>query len=240
MKILTTFLCLLLLFFSAQCVNAHTTLVSEPVLQQAVRLTDNLPANISETYQQYNEVKAIHDSLEQLLKEAHPTLAGKIKKRSARLNAMVNDNADGATLLLMPPNQKMTSFFMAQWDKMDALEKAFNQAAPSFFGSKEMYGKKGYLAVWDSVYRQRRPALVKYRDGILTLVRTDIAYLKANAKMFTSNAENERMQWVEAELGVLQKLVLLESKYKKLVITDGVEKVEFCNLNPGACTAAKQ
>ncbi len=228
------------LLWHAQHAKAQTTVVSDPVLKQMVRLTATLPANIQEAHQQYSLISKTHDSLELMFKEAYPFLAEKAKKRSARLNAMVNYNVEDATLLLLPPNQKMTSFFIAQWDRMDALERAFNQAAPSFFGSKELYKEKGYLAVWDSVYKRRRPALIKYRDGIIKLVQADIAYLKGNAEMFASKDEAERMQWVEAELGVLQKLVLLKSKYKKLVITDGTEKVEFCTANPAACVVGKQ
>jgi hypothetical protein len=118
---------------------------------------------------------------------------------------------------------------------MDALERAFNKVAPSFIGDKDMYKTKGYLPVWDSVYQVHRPALIKYQEGIFKLVRTEIAYLKSVSKMFTSSNEDERMQWVEAELGVLQKLVLLAGKYKKLVISNGIDKAEFCKLNPSAC-----
>lgn len=219
--------------------HAQTAPVSEPILQQAIRLTAQLPANIQEAYRQKNVIGQLHDSLEQMLQAAYPALADRMKKRSARLNAMINYNAEDAVLSLMPPNQKLTAFFTSQWDKMDALERTFNKAAPSFYGDKELYKKKGYLVVWDSVYRQRRPALMAYRDGIVKLVQADIAYLKANAKMFVSKDEAERMQWVEAELGVLQKLVLLGAKFKKVVMNDGVEKEEYCINYPSACTKEK-
>jgi hypothetical protein len=45
---------------------------------------------------------------------------------------------------------------------------------------------------------------------------------------------------VEAELSVLQKLVLLKGKLKKLVLDDGAEKVQFCIDSPGACLPGKQ
>ena len=134
----------------------------------------------------------------------------------------------------------MSDFFGKQWEKKDALERTFNQAAPSFFGSKELYQSQGYVTAWDSVYKRNRPALIKYRDGILKLVQTDIAYLEANKKMFASKDEDERMQWVETELSVLQKLVLLSSKYQKMVITNGVEKVQFIIDHPGAYGSKKE
>jgi hypothetical protein len=89
--------------------------------------------------------------------------------------------------------------------------------------------------VWDSVYRRRQPALVKYRDGVFKLVQAEIAYLKANEKMFASNEEDERMQYVETELSVLQKLVLLGAKFKKVMMDDGMDKIEFCKTYPASC-----
>lgn len=225
----------LLTCLSVQNSHAQSCPVSEPILQQAIRLTAKLPADIQKAYKQYNVTKPQLDSLEQMFQAAHPALANRMKKRSARLNAMINYNADDAVFSLMPPNQKMTSFFLSQWDKMDALERSFNKAVPSFFGDKVLYKKKGYMVVWDSVYKKRRPALEAYRDGVIKLVQGDIAYLKANAAMFASKDEAERMQWVEAELGVLQKLVLLGAKFKKVVITDGVDKEQHCTAYPAAC-----
>jgi hypothetical protein len=232
---LTLFLFLLASMIYSLKANAQNRLVSEDVLKQVSRLTAQLPTDIHKAYEQYGIKKAQFDSLEQLLKEVYPTLADKMKKRSTKLNSMAGYNAEGATLLLLPPNQKMTSFFLSEWDKMDNLERVFNQQAPSFFGSKELYKAKGYLTVWDSVYRQRLPALVKYRDGVFKLVQAEIAYMKANEKMFASSKEDEKMQYVEAELSILQKLVLLGAKYKKMVIDDGMEKIEFCKSYPSSC-----
>lgn len=234
MRYIFSFLCFLL----AQTVPAQHHLVSEDILLQVTKLSATLPSTINEAYQQATVIKTSFDSLEGLITQAYPVLADKMKKRSARLNSMAGYNVTDATLSLMPPNQKMTNFFLAEWDKLDNLERAFNNQAPSFFGSKELYKAKGYLAVWDSVYKKRLPALVKYRDAVFKLVQAEIAYLKANGKMFSRSNEDERMQWVEAELGVLQKLVLLGSKYKKLVITDGVEKVQYCKTYPESCQKA--
>ena len=215
--------------------KAQSRLASEDVLKQVTVLTAQLPADIYRAHEQYSVIKAQYDSLEKLLKAAYPALAGKMKMRSARLNSMAGLNAEGATLLLVSPNQKMTSFFQAEWEKMDNLERSFNQQTPSFFGSKELYKAKGYLLVWDSVYKHRLPVLVKYRDGIFKLVQTEVAYLKANEKMFTGSKEDERMQYVETELSILQKLVLLAAKYKKVVMDDGAEKVVFCKTYPSGC-----
>lgn len=219
--------------------KAQPATVSEGVLKKTIDLTTQLPANIQDAHRQYQQQKQACDSLELLLTQAYPMLVDRMNKRSARLNAMINHNAENAVFSLAPPNQKMTTFFMNQWEKMDALERVFNKAAPSFFGDKELYKKRGYLVVWDSVYRQRRPALAAYRDAVINLVKADIAFLNRNAAMFASKNEAERMQWVEAELGVLQKLVLLKEKYKKLVMTDGAEKVAFCVERPEACAKEK-
>jgi hypothetical protein len=225
----------ILLTLLVQNVQAQTALASEPVFKLISRLTDQLPANIHEAHQQRDRIKPLFDSLEQAIMAAYPSLANKVKMRSARLNAMINHTEEGARLLFILPNEKMSAYFINEWDKMDALERTFNKAAPSFIGNKELYKKQGYLPVWDSVYQLYRPALIKYRDGVFKLVQAEIAYLKAASKMFSSSNEDERMQWVEAELGVLQKLVLLGSKYKKLAIDNGIDKVEFCIQNPGAC-----
>ena len=219
----------------AAATTAQNKLASEDVLKQVTLLTAQLPADVHQAYAVYGVKKQQFDSLENLLKQTYAALADKMKKRSAKLNSMAGYNEESATLLLLPPNQKMTGYFIAEWDKMDNLERTFNQQAPSFFGSKEMYKAKGYLTVWDSVYKQRLPALVKYRDAIFKLVQAEIAYLKANEKMFASSKEDERMQYVESELSVLQKLVLLGAKYKKVVIDDGMEKVSYCKTNPSAC-----
>lgn len=231
--------CLKLLFlpllFLVREATAQTSLVSEPVLERVARLTAELPANIQEAHRQQGRIKPLFDTLEKTIAAAYPALANKVQKRSARLNATNNHNEEGAKLLLVPPNQKMSAYFISQWDKLDALERTYNSAAPSFVGSKELYKTQGYLSVWDSVYQRRRPAVVKYRDGVLKLVQAEIAYLKANAKMFASRNEDERMQWVETELSVLQKLVLLGSKYKKLVLDNGIDKVDFCIQHPSAC-----
>ena len=231
--------CPLLLAFVLFLITNHADgqkgLVSEEVLKQVTRLSAQLPVSINEAYEQYAVKKPQYDSLEQLLKDAYPVLADKMKKRSARLNSMAGYEAADAKLSLMPPNQKMTNFFLAEWDRMDALERAFNKHVKSIEGLNELYKTKGYLPVWDSAYNERRPALVRYRDGILKLVQAEIAYLKAAEKMFSSSNEDERMQYVEAELSILQKLVLLGSKYKKVVTQDGVEKVQYCKSHPEAC-----
>jgi hypothetical protein len=225
------------LFLIAANANAQSPLVSESILKKAKSLSAQLPASINEAYEQSGSKKLQYDSLEQLIKEAYPLLAGKMKKRSAKLNAMAGYDVADATLSLVPANQKMSDFFRAEWEKMDALEAAFSRQVKSFYG-KDLYQKNGYLAVWDSVYKQRIPALVKYRDGIIKLVEAEIAYLKANEKMFVSSNEPDRMQYVEAELSLLQKLVLLRDKYKRVVMDDGVEKVVYCKTYPQNCENA--
>lgn len=225
---------LFVLAFALQNIRAQDKLVSEPVLQLTSRLMVQLPASIHEAYAQHDKKKMQYDSLEQLFKDAYPALADKMKKRSARLNSMAGYNADDATLSLVPANQKMADFFRAEWEKMDALEKSFNQQVKSFYG-KDLYKAHGYLNVWDSVYKARKPSFLKYRDGILKLVQTEIAYLRSAAKMFSSADEAERMQYVEAELSILQKLALLRDKYKRVITEDGVDKVTFCKTNPDTC-----
>jgi hypothetical protein len=216
------------------------TPVSESLLQQAVRLTAQLPANPADAYQKREAIKPLFDSLEAALQQAYPLLAERLNRRSARLNGMVNINEPNAKFSLAPPNEAMTNFFNRQWDRMDALERSFNKAAPSFFGNKQLYEQKGYLNLWDSVYRSRLPHLTVYRNGVLKLVQADIAYLKANARMFASKNEDERVQWVEAEMGIVQKLVYLKEKFKKVVLQDGTEKVADCVQYPSLCAQKKQ
>jgi hypothetical protein len=91
------------------------------------------------------------------------------------------------------------------------------------------------MNLWDSVYKSRLPHLITYRNAVLKLVESDLAYLKEAVKMFASKNEDERMQWVEAELGIVQKLVYLKDNFKKVVLLDGEEKVAFCVAHPSAC-----
>lgn len=223
-----------LLLLACTQIRAQDKLISEPVLQLTSRLMAQLPANLQEAYDQYGKKKLQYDSLEQLFTKAYPALADKMKKRSAKLNSMAGYNADDATLSMVPANFKMADFFRAEWEKMDELERTFNQQVKTFYG-KDLYKTQGYLNVWDSVYKVRKPVFIKYRDGIFKLVQAELAYLRSAAKMFSSGDEAERMQYVEAELSILQKLVLLRDKYKRVVTEDGVEKMEFCKTAPDSC-----
>lgn len=230
-----------LLALMQQAYFARTqTPVSEPLLQVAARLTADLPENPADAYQKREVVKLLLDSLEAGLEQAYPLLAERLNRRSARLNGMLNINEPDAKFSLAPPNKDMTNYFIRQWDKMDVLERSFNRAAPSFYGNKELYAQKGYMNLWDSVYRSRLPHLITYRNGVLNLVQSDIAYIKANAKMFASKNEDERIQWVEAEMSILQKLVYLKEKIKKVVLWDGVEKCAYCVQHPSQCGQKKQ
>jgi hypothetical protein len=129
---------LLLLFALVQYGPGYAqTPVSEPLLQLAVRLTAQLPASTNDAYGKRQAIKLLFDSLEAGLEQAAPLLAERVNRRSARLNAMANINEPDAKLSLAPPNQAMTSYFMGQWNKMDALGRSFNKAAPSFYGTKQ-------------------------------------------------------------------------------------------------------
>ena len=230
----------LFLLIALQPAKAQTELESEALLPMVVRLTAALPLDIKEAHRRKETLTATVDSIDKVLTAAYPALAHKVQRSSARLNAMANINEPNAKLSLIPPNHKMADYFQSEWDKMDALERAYNKRVKTIEGLKALYKVKGYLPVWDSAYNSRRPALVAYRDGALKLVAAEISYLKANESMFRSKNVDERMQWVEAELSVLQKLVLLKGKLKKLVLDDGAEKVQFCIDSPGACLPAKQ
>jgi len=212
--------------------STSQSLISEPVFHQIARLTSPLPKNVSEAYRTFEQNKVVYDSLEEMIQKAYPLLADRMARRSMRLNMMAGYTEQDAVLSLMPPNQKMRDFFLREWEKMDALEKRFNQKIITDFSVKL---SKEYLKIWDSVYRNRLPTLTQYRDGIFTLVKAEIGYLKANAKMLHSQDENERMQYHEAELSILQKLVLLGAKYHKIVFTDAVEKMELCKQYPETC-----
>lgn len=198
------------------------------------RLFAQPPASINDAHKIYNEKKAQYDTVEKIFTAAYRSLSDKMNKRSARLNSMAGFSAEGETISFAPPNSRMSDFFRSEWDKMDALERTFNSQVKSFYG-KDLYQAKGYLPVWDSVYRSRRPALIRYRDGIVKLVQAEVAYLKENEKMFTQGTPEEKMQYVEAELSILQKLVLLRDKYTRVVTQDGAEKVQFCIDRPEAC-----
>jgi hypothetical protein len=212
----------------------NKVVVSEQVYEQAVKLTTDLPANITQAYQQYPVRKLQYDSLELLIAQAWPALANKMNQRSLILNSLAGIHNDQATRYIIPADQAFADYFIRQQEKMDGLERAFNQQVKSFYG-KELYQKKGYMAVWDSVYHSRLQVMSRYREGLLKIVREDIAYLKEKKKMFTSPDESERMQYVEAEAKVLQKLVYLRDKWRRVVVEDGVEKVQFCKEHPESC-----
>lgn len=214
--------------------QAQTNIASEQVLSEVNKLYSQLPANITEAHKAYNERKVQYDSIGNIFTAAYRALADKINKRSAKINSMAGYNVEDATLTIVPANSHMSDFFRSEWDKMDALERTYNQQVKSFYG-KESYKTKGYLLVWDSVYQTRRTPLTRYRDGVLKLVQAEIAYLKANEKIFTRGSQEEKMQYVETELSILQKLVLLRDKYYKAVTRDGAEKVQFCIDRPEAC-----
>lgn len=208
--------------------TAQNKLVTEPIFQKIKPLVANIPTDIHTAYKERDKIIPQLDSLEKMIEAAYPALSAKVHGRSAKLYTK-DDTAKDPKFLLMPPNQKMTSFFSSEWAKMDALEIAFKKAAPSFFGSKELYAQQGYLKPWDSVYNKHRPQLIIYRDGVLKLVQAELAYLKANEQMFYSKDEDERLQYVETELAVLQKLAMLRTKYHKTVVQDAIEKVEYSN-----------
>jgi hypothetical protein len=69
----------------------------------------------------------------------------------------------------------------------------------------------------------------------MKLVQIEIAYLRPAAKMFSASDEAERMQYVGAELSVLQKLVLLRDKFKRVIAEDRVEKLVLCKTHPDTC-----
>lgn len=227
---------LLCLLTPCKVSNAQDKLISEPIYQKMKIFTAQIPADINAAYKEREKLVPQLDSLQKMIEDAHPALSAKVHGRSARLYTK-DDTAKDPKLLLLPPNQKMTSFFSSDWSKMDALESSFNKAAPSFFGSKELYAAQGYLKPWDSVYSKYRPQLIIYRDGVLKLVQAELAYLKANEQMFFSKDEDERLQYVETELAVLQKLAMLRAKYHKTVVQYAIEKVEFCVAHPSSCQA---
>ncbi len=214
--------------------GAQAPFVCEPLLRQTKELMANLPASSNEAYQQRDSIVTQFTRLDQSILSAYPALSAKVNGRSARLYTK-RDTVQNPVLLLLPPSQKMVDFFQLEWGRMEALEKAYTKAAPSFHGSKELYASKGYLPPWDSVYRKRLPYFMPYRDGVLKLVQTELAYLKANERMFFSKNEDERMQWVEAELAVLQKLAMLRTNYHKTFVRDGIEKVIFCKERLANC-----
>ena len=113
MMITNRLICIYLLlptFLLVRNSHAQTAPVSEAILQQAIRPTASIPANIHKAYEQYNSMKPQLDSLDRMFQVAYPALAERMEKRSARLNAMINYNAEDAVLTLAQPNQKMTSF----------------------------------------------------------------------------------------------------------------------------------
>lgn len=222
-------------FSTLSIAYSQNVLISEKVLKLTTQLTSSIPADPEDAYQQYASLNSNLDSLELEIKNAFPALADKMNRKSARLNSMAGYEDADAQLSIILPNTKMSEFFRTQWSKLDALEKSFNQNVKSIVGLKELYKIKGYLPVWDSAYAARTPALIKYRDEVIKLVKADIEYLKANAHMFKSDKEDVRMQFVESELSILQKLIILKSNYYKVMIEDGAKKVEFCKTNSIDC-----
>ena len=226
---------LILFIITTLSVSSQEKLGFEGVLQKVTALSTKLPASITEAYEQYNRgSKKDFDSLQQLIDGAYPALAEKAKRRSLMLNALVGINEPDAVRFLVPASQGMADYFMRQWDRFDALERSFNSEVKSFFG-KEEYKKQGYIGAWDSVYRVRKPSLLRYRDGVLKLVNEELVFLKKNRSMLQSTNEAERIQFIEAEVKVLQQLNYLKEKLRKVVVVDGVEKVEFCYAHPDTC-----
>ena len=214
--------------------TAQNKLISEPIYQKMKTLTAQVPADINAAYREREKLLPQLDSLEKMIEAAYPALSAKVHGRSAKLYTK-DDTAKDPKFLLLPPNEKMANYFRGQWSKMDALESSFNKAAPSFFPTKELYAEQGYLKPWDSVYNKYRPQLIIYRDAVFKMVQEELAYLKANEKMFFSKEEDERLQYVETELAVLQKLAMLRTKYNKTVVQYAIEKVEFCVAHPSSC-----
>lgn len=214
--------------------QAQSNLASQQVLAEMNKVFVQPPVSIIDAHNGYAQRKQQYDTVEKIFTRAYRLLADKVNKRSAKLNSMAGYNVQDATLTIVPANSRMSDFFRSEWEKLDALEKTFNQQVKSFYG-KDLYKAKGYLPVWDSVYKIRRPLLIRYRDGILNLVQSEIAYLKENEKMFTHGSQEEKIQYAETELSVLQKMLLLMTKYQKVIMEDGAEKVQFCIDRPEAC-----
>lgn len=219
-------------------IHAQDRLISEIVLEKAIIATSELPTDLSDAYERRSVVKMRLDSLQQNITAAFPELANKMQKRSARLNSVAGFSAEGEMLSLIPFNRVFSDYFRSEWQKMDALEEKLSQTVKPFY-EKELYKTQGYLPVWDSIYRLRRPALIRYKDETIKLVKAEVAYFKANAKMSQSSNEAERMQYFEEQLSVLQKLVQLRDRLQRIVIDDGVEKVEYCKSQPQACSAGQ-
>ena len=151
------------------------------------------------------------------------------------LNALAGFSVENTERYLLTANQAFADYFIRQWDKFDAMEKPIAPSLKLPPALKALYKKNGYLPIWDSVYQKRIPLLKKYCDGVLKLVQDELSYLKANQSMYQSKEEAIRMQYVEAEVKVLQKLVYLNNKLKQVLLTDGAEKVQFCKDHPSNC-----
>jgi hypothetical protein len=198
-------------------------------------ITERLPATIHESYQWYTSVgKEQFNLLEEKFKKAYPALANKAYQRSSILNGLAGLPTENTVWSVLGSNQKFADFFIRQQDRMDQLEKAIQPYCKDFT-TKELYKSKGYLNVWDSIYQYRKGAWIHYRNKVLKLVSEDIAYLKANHAIFKSANESERLQYIEAEVKVLQKLTYLKNRWYKIFVTDAQEKVSFCLEHPSAC-----
>lgn len=225
-----------IIFLCLSCIKgaAQSNFVSEKVLAQLSKVSASLPANIHVAYKQYEAQGWQFDSLEKTITDAYPALADKAQRRSNTLNSMAGYSTENAISSLLSFDQKFSDYFLQQWDRFDALEKVYNARVKTFYG-KELYKTQGYLAVWDSAYQIRLPALTHYRDGVLKLAQSEIAYLKANRHLLKSKEETVRIQYVEAEVKILQQLIYLKTKLQQVVVEDGINKVKFCMEHPGSC-----
>ncbi|RYZ00658.1 MAG: hypothetical protein EOO11_00865 [Chitinophagaceae bacterium] len=208
---------------------------TEEILDRLAAISDRLPASIHEAY---GMQESLHPSLvlvDSLIRRAYPRIADKIGRRSAVLNSLAGYPVENTERYFAPANPAFADYFIRQWDRFDALERAVGPLMKTPLGLKDLYSKHGYLPVWDSLYRKRLPGLRRYRNGVLALVREELRYLKANAAMFGSTQEALRMQYVEAEVKLLQKLVLLQAKLRQAIVTDAIEKARFCKEHPAAC-----
>ena len=232
MKHILSFLLWLPLFANAQ----KDDIGVERIMERVARLSAEFPRDIKEAWQQFGvKEPSIFDTLQQVILREYTVLADKAEKRSLVLNGYVGYKNPDNVIFMAHADADLNKFLVKQQDRLDALSRAYGQSVKSFFGSKELYNSKGFIVVWDSVYQSRLGALKKFRDGVLKLVKEDIAYLRSRESLFRSKDAELRVQYVEAQLSVLGRLQVLRNNLKRVWVDDGAKQVEYCMLYLPAC-----